>query len=83
MKQTETETEVCTTNLEKLKRLVDDLDTYHQKSDEYRSNIRNIGNVIKEEKKVINRMVKDENKLAHYENICATILTIISTIKTF
>ena len=46
MKQTETETEVCTTNLEKLKRLVDDLDTYHQKSDEYRSNIRNIGNVI-------------------------------------
>lgn len=76
-----TETEVCSTNLQKLKQLVDELDNHHQKSDEYQEIIQSIEKVIRKEKKVISQLIKTENKLAHYENICAAILSIISTAK--
>jgi hypothetical protein len=61
--------------------LVDELENHNQKSDEYRLTISTIEKVIKDEKAVISKLIKSENKLVHYESICTAILSIISTAK--
>jgi hypothetical protein len=77
----EIETEVCSTNLEKLRMLVEELETQNVVSDEYHQTLKEIEKVIKEEKKIISKLKKPENKLQHYETICSTILSILSTTK--
>tara|TARA_B110000211_G_scaffold234620_1_gene305169 strand:- start:1065 stop:1325 length:261 start_codon:yes stop_codon:yes gene_type:complete len=66
-------------NLTKLRDLVEKLDNHHQKSDEYHDLIKEIESTIKNEREIIKYMVKSDRKIERYENICATILTIIST----
>lgn len=75
------ETEICTTNLEKLRILVDQLDSKNVISEEYHQTLKEIEKVIKDEKKIINKLKKTENKLQHYESICTTILSILSSTK--
>lgn len=75
------ETEVCSTNLEKLRMLVDQLESKNVVSDEYHHTLKEIERVIKDEKKIISKLKKPENKLQHYESICTTILSILSTTK--
>ena len=77
----ETNKDVCYTNLEKLKSLVDKLEGKSIVSDEYQDTLKNIEKVIKMEKKVIINLKKSETKLQHYEGICNSILSIISTAK--
>ena len=72
--------DVKLSNLEKLKILVEQLENNNVTSDEYRYVLKEIENVIKEEKKVICKLKKSESKLEHYETICASILSLISTV---
>jgi hypothetical protein len=75
------EAEVCHTNLEKLRMLVDRLESKNVVSEEYHQTLKEIEKIIKDEKKVISRLKKPENKLQHYETICTSILSILSTAK--
>jgi hypothetical protein len=75
------QTEVCYTNLEKLRLLVDELESQNIVSDDYHKTLKEIEKVIRDEKKVISKLKRPENKLQHYETICSTILSILSTSK--
>jgi len=64
-------------NLKKLKELVDSLDNeLHHK--EYNLILKDIEKIIKEEKKIINKLQKSDAKLLHYEIICSSILSLIA-----
>ena len=77
----DTPVKACNTNLEKLRNLVKELESNSIISDEYQQILKEIEKTIKDEKKVISRLRKPENKLQHYENICTTILSLLSTTK--
>lgn len=66
-------------NLVKLRQLVDRLDNEDVTSHTYQTTLKEIQKVIKEEKKIISGLKRNESKISHYENICTTILTLIST----
>jgi hypothetical protein len=66
-------------NIIKLRALVDELETNDSSSDTYKEILHKIESLIKEEIILISRLKKPGNKLKHYENICAGILTMISS----
>lgn len=76
----ESESKLCVSNLDKLKRLVDELET-KEEGEGYQHTLKEIEGVIKYENKIIKSLKKPENKLKHYESVCATILSLLATVK--
>ena len=66
-------------NLQQLKDLVDTLEGQDKISKEYSETLSQIQTLIKEEKKIINKLKRPDAKLKHYESICSGILAIIGT----
>ena len=64
-------------NLTKLRILVDELDKSNDIT--YKETLIEIEFLIKEEISLISKLKKPDNKLKHYESICAGILTLISS----
>ena len=75
--ETEKETKDCS-NLEKLRSLVTQLEQQNQVEPPYTRTLTQIEKVIKEEKKIIGNLKKDESKIKHYEMICSSIMSLIS-----
>lgn len=75
------EKKVSEDNITKLRILVDELEVTESNTDDYRQTLHEIEDLIKEEIKLISKMKRPDNKLKHYENICAGILTMISSTK--
>ena len=66
------------TNLQKLKLLVDELETYELSDKNYSNILSNIVKIIEKERTIISKLVKNDKKINHYEKICSTILSLIS-----
>lgn len=78
-REKENKAESCNENLEKLRRLVDELEGGEEMSDLSDSTLSDIENVIKSERSIIEKLKKPDSKLRHYELICNSILTLIAT----
>lgn len=70
-----------TTNLEKLRILVDTLEKEDNNSIDYHKLLTEIETIIKDEKSIISNLKNSETKLRHYEIICKTILSLLATVK--
>lgn len=68
-------------NLERLRVLVDTLESQKNDSKEYTCILNEIEDIIKEERKIISKLKKSDSKIKHYESICASILSVISATK--
>lgn len=68
-------------NINKLRLLVDELERTDSSTDNYKTTLRGIESLIKDELYLISKMQRPDNKLRRYENICAGILTLISSTK--
>ena len=68
-------------NLERLRVLVDTLESQKNDSKEYTYILNEIEDIIKEERKIIGKLKKSDSKIKHYESICASILSVISATK--
>jgi hypothetical protein len=66
-------------NIKKLRLLVDELDTIESHTDEYKKTLYSIKGLINQELKLISTLTRTDNKIKHYENICAGILGMIAT----
>ena len=66
------------TNLQKLKILVDELETYELSDKNYSNILSNIVKIIEKERAIISKLVKSDKKINHYEKICSAILSLIS-----
>ena len=67
-----------TTNLEKLRDLVDVLETQNQTEPPYTQTISQIEQVVKAEIKIIKNLKRNDTKIKHYETICNSVLALIS-----
>lgn len=65
------------TNLERLRGLVDELEKHDKYGDDYSNVVKDIERIIKSERKIICKLNKSDSKIKHYENICESILTLI------
>lgn len=65
------------TNLERLRGLVEELERHEKYGSEYSDIVKEIETIIKKERKVICNLKKSDTKIKHYENICESILTLI------
>jgi len=65
-------------NLERLRDLVEQLEKHEMYGVEYNDTVKEIERIIKEERKVICNLKRSDIKIKHYENICESILTLIS-----
>ena len=68
-------------NLERLRILVDTLESQKDDTKEYTCILNEIEGIIKEERKIISKLKKSDTKIKHYETICASILSVISATK--
>ena len=68
-------------NLEKLRILVNTLESQKIDSKEYTIILNNIEGIINEEREIISKLKKSDVKIKHYETICSTILSVISATK--
>ena len=68
-------------NLERLRVLVDILESQKDDTKEYTCILNEIEDIIKEERKIIGKLKKSDTKIKHYETICASILSVISATK--
>lgn len=68
-------------NLERLRVLVDTLESQKDDTKEYTCILNEIEGIIKEERKIIGKLKKSDTKIKHYETICASILSVISATK--
>lgn len=68
-------------NLERLRVLVDTLESQKDDTKEYTCILNEIEGIIKEERKIISKLKKSDTKIKHYETICASILSVISATK--
>jgi len=68
-------------NLERLRVLVDILESQKDDTKEYTCILNEIEDIIKEERKIISKLKKSDTKIKHYETICASILSVISSTK--
>ena len=68
-----------TSNLDKLRALVDVLETQNQEEPQYTKTISTIEKVLKDELKVINKLTRKDVKLKHYEVICSSILALVTS----
>lgn len=68
-------------NLERLRVLVDTLESQKDDTKEYTCILNEIEGIIKEERKIIGKLKKSDTKIKHYETICASILSVISSTK--
>lgn len=66
-------------NISKLRVLVQELENTENHTSGYSDIIYEIETLINAEIKEISKLKKPDNKIKHYENICAGILTIISS----
>ena len=73
--------EMHKTNLQKLQILVEELETFGTSSKGYSTILLEIEKIIEKEKGIISNLVKSDNKISHYENICSTILSLIGKSK--
>ena len=64
-------------NLQKLKKLVDKLENHDKEDKEYDDILKKIQTLITSERKIISKLVRPDAKLKHYESICLGILSII------
>ena len=69
------------TNLQKLKILVDELEFLDTSDSDYTTILSQIEGIIQQERKIISNLERSEKKISHYENICSTILSLISKTK--
>lgn len=65
------------TNLQKLKILVDELESLSDEDKVYPNVLSEIEKIIQKERTIISNLVKSDNKINHYEKICSTILSLI------
>lgn len=65
------------TNLDRLRDLVEQLDKHKTYGTEYNNTVKEIERIIKDERKVICNLKRSDTKIKHYENICESILTLI------
>lgn len=65
------------TNLDRLRDLVDQLEKHDTYGSEYNDTVKEIERIIKEERKVICNLKRSDTKIKHYESICENILTLI------
>ncbi len=65
------------TNLDRLRDLVEQLDKHKAYGTEYNNTVKEIERIIKDERKVICNLKRSDTKIKHYENICESILTLI------
>lgn len=79
MKQSETQDEIGTSNLEKLRVLVDHLETQEFPGAGYSGTLSEIKKVIEDEQKVIKNLTRADSKIKHYETICSTIMALVTT----
>lgn len=70
--------EMHKTNLQKLKILVDELESLDSSEVGYPSLLLEIEKIIEKERTIISNLVKSDRKISHYENICSTILSLIN-----
>lgn len=68
-------------NITKLRVLVDELERTDSNTENYKKTLHEIESLIKDELSLISKLKRPDNKLKHYENICAGILTLISSTK--
>ena len=68
-------------NLERLRVLVDILESQKDDTKEYTCILNEIEDIIKEERKIISKLKKSDTKIKHYATICASILSVISATK--
>lgn len=68
-------------NIIQLRKLVDELDKQDKLSDEYHRILKDIEDVINDERNVISKLKRNDVKLQHYEGICKNILSIISSVR--
>ena len=66
-------------NIKKLRLLVDELESVESHTDEYKKTLYSIKTLINQELKLISTLTRADNKIKHYENICAGILGMIAT----
>lgn len=76
--ETKKETKDCS-NLDKLRELVDQMETQSFGSTPYSHSLHDIQQVISSELKIINNLKKTDSKIKHYETICRNVLAIISS----
>lgn len=65
------------TNLQKLKILVDELESLSDEDKVYSNVLSEIEKIIQKERTIISNLVKSDKKINHYEKICSTILSLI------
>lgn len=65
-------------NLTQLRKLVDTLDKEEVIGDYYHNTLKQIENLIEDEKCIINEISDDKNKIKHYENVCKSVLHLIT-----
>lgn len=68
-----------TTNLEKLRSLVDYLENQEFPGSKYSDALQNIKQVIEDEQKVISNLKRADVKIKHYETICSSIMALITS----
>lgn len=66
-------------NIKKLRVLVDELEMVESHTDEYKKTLHEIKELINQELKLISTLTRPDNKIKHYENICAGILGMIAS----
>lgn len=65
-------------NLTRLRKLVSVLDEQDIISDYYGDTLKQIQNIIEDEKCIINDIKDNETKIKHYETVCKSILNLIT-----
>lgn len=65
-------------NLSQLRKLVNELDQHDVISDYYSNTLKQIENIIEDEKCIINDIKDDKSKVKHYENVCKSVLHLIT-----
>lgn len=68
-------------NIYKLRKLVDELEGGNSNTPLYKETLHEIESLVKNEIKLISELKTINNKIKHYENVCAGILGMISTTK--
>jgi hypothetical protein len=73
------ETKTTTSNLEKLRELVDHLEKQQFPDELYSGTLADIKQVIEEEQKVIKNLKRADSKIKHYEIMCNAIMALVTT----
>jgi hypothetical protein len=78
LSEVQEETKTTTSNLDKIRELVNHLEQQEFPGENYSGTLTDIKKVIEEEQKVIRNLKRADSKIKHYETMCSAIMALVT-----